>query len=227
MGKIIDLTGQKFDKLLVKQFHGISLSNRQATWLCQCACGREVIRNSTCLRNKSITKNCGKPGCGNTYFEENGHLVGLTFKGERYLLDKEDYSKICNLTWIRDLARGYIYARKTHSKTAIYMHHLIIEAPNGCIDHINLDKSDNRKDNLRICTIQQNSFNRGKHKGKRLSIYKGVTQNAKRNKYIAQIRKEGKIYRLGYFETEEEAAFAYNKAAIEMFGEFAKLNDIE
>ena len=226
MGKIIDLTGKRFGKLLVKQFYGTSSSNRQAMWLCQCDCGREIIRNSTCLRNKSITKSCGMPGCNNVYFEENGHIVGLTSKGERYLLDKENYSTICNFTWIRDIARGYIYARKTHSKRAIYMHHLIINAPIGRIDHKNLNKADNRKDNLRICTVQQNSFNRRKNLGKHLSIYKGVTQNSKRNKYIAQIRKDDRIYRLGRYDNEIEAALAYNKAAIEFFGEFAKLNDI-
>jgi hypothetical protein len=88
------------------------------------------------------------------------------------------------------------------------------------VDHENRDKSDNRRHNLRLATHHQNSANqdrKGKTKG---VIFTKKTPNSS-GRWRARIRYHGKLIHLGYHATEAEAAAAYNRAAIELFGEFA------
>jgi hypothetical protein len=94
--------------------------------------------------------------------------------------------------------------------------------PKGFVDHKNGNSLDNRKENLRLCTIQQNSFNRKPKNGKLKVFY----LNKSSNKYSAQIGFNNKKIYLGQFKSKEEAAKAYNEAAIKYFGEFACLNKI-
>lgn len=101
------------------------------------------------------------------------------------------------------------------------MHRLILDAPKGMqVDHINGNGLNNRRENIRLCTHEQNSYNQQKPYGS--SKYKGVCR--KRGKWDAQIRASGKIIWLGSFATEDEAANAYDEAALKHFGEFAFTN---
>ena len=90
-------------------------------------------------------------------------------------------------------------------------------------DHINHNGLDNRKQNLRNCTITQNNANSRSARGAS-SKYKGVSRNKKRKKWAAYIKKGKKQTRIGFFEDETEAAIAYDKAAKKYHGEFANLN---
>lgn len=92
------------------------------------------------------------------------------------------------------------------------------------IDHINNDRLDNRIENLRECTNQQNGFNSNRGRGK--SRYKGVAWSKGSRKWRAYINNHYKQLHLGLFTCEHEAAKAYNKKARELYGEFAKLNEI-
>lgn len=91
------------------------------------------------------------------------------------------------------------------------------------IDHINRNRSDNRIANLRIVERQANNFNRGVRSDNRSGI-KGVRLRSDTNRWAARIRKDGKFICLGCFDTKEQAQVAYDKAAVELFGELAATN---
>jgi hypothetical protein len=103
--------------------------------------------------------------------------------------------------------------------------------PENQIDHTNGIKNDNRISNLRQATSAENNVNKSKqklYKGQPCSSqYKGVYWDRGGKKWRVGIRVNRRLILLGYLDNEEEAALAYNKAALEYFGEFAKINIIE
>ena len=112
----------------------------------------------------------------------------------------------------------YLCRRDRKTRKRVWLHQEVAgyEKP----DHINGDQFDNHRSNVRPATYSQNAMNmRVKKDG-----YKGVSSN--RGKFRARITKDYKIYELGTFSNAEDAALAYNKAATEMFGEFACLNEV-
>jgi len=111
-------------------------------------------------------------------------------------------------------------------KTSELLHRRILNAPSGIqVDHRNGDTLDFRRDNLRLCSQYQNQANRGKPVTN-TSGYKGVTWAKRENKWHSQITVNGKCRSLGYYKTAREAAIAYNEAASNSLGEFARLNDL-
>lgn len=106
---------------------------------------------------------------------------------------------------------------------------VIMGFPSGMVvDHINHNRLDNRRANLRVCTSQQNACNNSGRKNKRHTKYKGVyyLEKAPNCKWLAYTRCKGKRINFGQFRTEQEAAIAYNVGAQSLFGEFACLNDV-
>ena len=105
------------------------------------------------------------------------------------------------------------------------LHRLIMGLTDPSIqcDHKNNDGLDNREQNLRVASNSQNCANCKKQEG-RSSKYKGVYWRANRNHWVAQVVCDGKRYHLKCHKDEEAAARAYDKKALEVFGEFAKLN---
>lgn len=94
------------------------------------------------------------------------------------------------------------------------------------VDHINGNKLDNRKENLRFVTPQQNVHNKRKTIQDTSSKYKGVSWNKRRKGWLAYIMVNGKREVIGLFSNEESAANAYNHYAKKYFGEYARLNDV-
>lgn len=91
------------------------------------------------------------------------------------------------------------------------------------LDHKNRDKLDNRRSNLRFCTLSENKANSVIPKNSTTG-FKGVTFHAKLGKFQAQIMKNGKTFYLGLFNDAEEAASAYKSRARELFGEFSRVS---
>lgn len=154
-------------------------------------------------------------------------IIPLT-QGKAALIDKEDYPKLAGYHWICHCgyARAAEYDPKTKNNKTVHMSHLILPCPPGLeVDHINRDKLDNRKVNLRLVTRSQNCANRGSFKNSK-SKYKGVRWNKKMGLWEAAIRKDGVITTIGAFDDEIAAASAYNEYARKMWGEYAVLNDI-
>lgn len=96
--------------------------------------------------------------------------------------------------------------------------------PDKELDHINNCTTDNRIENLRLCTSSENNGNRGSCKNVS-SVYKGV-HLSKNKKWKASIKYNGKIKHLGTFEKEIDAAMAYNTEALKLWGKFANINNI-
>lgn len=148
-------------------------------------------------------------------------------RGKVALVDKSDYKYLSQWKWFCD-AQGYASRNEKidGKRTKVRMHRVIAKTPEGmCTDHINGNRLDNRKINLRVVNKSQNGMNRNCN-FKTVTGYKGVTRRADTGKYRAYITKEGKRIWLGQFNTAYEAAQSYNNAAIEMFGEYSKLNVI-
>jgi len=152
-----------------------------------------------------------------------------TNKGEIILVDDEDFYKVNKYTWFIN-AQGYPQSRLPRKESLdrtqkqVKLHRLLLDLTDPLIqvDHKNMNKLDNRRSNLRVCTNSENQANIKVHKRNKTG-YKGVRYQS--NRYEAYIWKNKPIY-LGRFDTVEEAALAYNKKALELFGEFARLNDI-
>lgn len=149
------------------------------------------------------------------------------------LVDDEDFDRVNQFSWHHDAGRAFRNVVKTTNKIVSRktqkMHRFILELsdPQIKVDHKNRNALDNRKENLRIATTSQNNANKEKYLGDCSSKYKGVYYSKDRNKWMAYIRIDGKMKNLGRFSLEEDAALAYNRAALEAFGEFAVLNQLD
>jgi len=156
--------------------------------------------------------------------------------GEIALVDNEDYDVVMKYRWrTTKNKRGTTYATTTiwvkekKSQTQLSMHKKIMGTPPRkglMVDHKNRKTLDNRRCNLRWVTPTQNSFNSEKRTTNRHSKYKGVTFYPKRNKWKSSIMAYGKATFVGHFDSEIEAALAWNEKAKELHGEFAVLNII-
>lgn len=151
--------------------------------------------------------------------------IALT-QGNHALVDDEDYPELNKYKWFYN--NGYAARRNGGTRFITktqYMHRFITTAPNGMeVDHINGNKLDNRKDNLRICSKSENQYNRNKNRGKYSSKYKGVSWRSKTQRWIVTFKSKGKTVYLGSFKNETDAALAYDQEVKNFHGEFAKLN---
>lgn len=148
-------------------------------------------------------------------------------KGYSTIVDDDDFEWLNQYSWYADRCDNnyYVSARINGKKTR--MHRFILSAPIGIlVDHINTNTLDNRRSNLRLATKSQNDMNRRKQHNKS-SIYKGVRLIKKNKHWSAQIKLNGQVQHLGTYTDEVAAAQAYNNAAINLFGEYARLNEID
>ena len=152
-------------------------------------------------------------------------LYGKKAAGRVALVDDEDYELVMQHRWnlVENTTPGQRsgpYARASWSRSpAVFMHQLIADFPKP--DHADGDGLNNQRSNLRPATASQNQINR-RTWGR--SAYRGVCWYKRSSKWNASIQYERKSRNLGYFATEEDAARAYDAAARELHGSFARLN---
>jgi len=149
-------------------------------------------------------------------------------QGKFAKVDPDDYICLSQFRWHCKTNPNATSAVRSTTSAAkqkrIYMHRLIADTPPHLVcDHINHNGLDNRKANLRNCTLTQNNANSRPAKNSS-SKYKGVSFNKTRKKFAAYIKKNGKQKHLGHFTNEIEAAKAYDQAAKKYHGRFALLN---
>lgn len=136
------------------------------------------------------------------------------------IVDDADFEWLSQWRWYYFTKK---YAARNQGKQKIYMHKLILGITTGREgDHINRNKLDNRRENLRPCTRQQNQCNATYPN--LTSRYRGVTWNKRIRKWQAQIQSHLKNHYLGVFQNESDAARAYDNAAKALHGQFASLN---
>lgn len=152
--------------------------------------------------------------------------------GHVVLIDDEDLCIIKRRTWrvLKSWDKLYIRSQTTtydktktnnHKTISFQLHREIAKAPPGMeVDHINGNIFDNRKANLRICTHQQNNWNKPTRRDSKTGL-KGVNFDEARGKYQARIKINGKQLFLGRFSSAIEAHEAYKAKALELFGEYA------
>jgi hypothetical protein len=149
-------------------------------------------------------------------------------KGKVAIVDDEDYEKLSKYKWHAmngKYAARSVWNGETKKKTMILMHREICGNPEGLdVDHIDMNTFDNRKQNLRAVTHQHNCFNRPGMEGH--SKYKGVNK-IWNGTWAARISVGGKGINLGTYQTEEDAAKAYNVGAVQIIGETAMLNEVD
>lgn len=150
-------------------------------------------------------------------------LLGIWGKGKIALIDDCD-SKFAKFKWYVTRQGYVIRYHNYHGRTRLHNELLGISSRITLIDHINRNKLDNRRENLRICNKAQNTINSPANKNN-TSGYKGVTFCKKNGKWKAQLKVNYKNLNLGYRLTKIEAAKLYNEKAKEYFGEFAYMND--
>jgi hypothetical protein len=163
---------------------------------------------------------------------KNGVVNLETTKGIIAVFDSIDID-LAEKNWYSQ--NGYVI-RKDKQRNYVYMHQVILERMLGRSlngneepDHINGNRSDNRRDNLRLLSHSENCFNimkpeKNESSRKSTSMYKGVNFYASRGRYRARITIRGVTINIGYFDNERDAAIAYDKDAIFHFREKAKLN---
>lgn len=148
----------------------------------------------------------------------------ILLKGERFaLVDNEDFERLNQFNWSY-FNTGYV-ARCVKGKPS-YIHREIMNPLKGfVVDHINRNKLDNRKENLRICTRKQNSQNSKLLFTTNKTGFRGVVLH-KSGKWRARISVDNKTKNIGYFKNKIDAAKAYNNAAKMYHGKFASLNPV-
>ena len=193
----------------------VTKRGKEKMFLCKCDCGNLLEVRLRCLTSGQ-TQSCGclcreissiRNKKYNIY-ETDGEVTKVfDDKGNFTLIDTEDLDKVEH-NYYSLHTKGYF----VDNYNGVKLHHLITNCPdNMVVDHINHDKTDNRKCNLRVCTVQQNNMN---------NLCKGYSFHNTIGKWASYINFNGERKHLGYFETEKEAKNARELGELKYFGDF-------
>lgn len=200
-------------------------------WVCKCDCGaiKSIVagsllngRTQACGGHKEAWNKGVHMSETPTYKLFDSCVVGVLQSGVKFIFDLDDYNTISKYTWFLT-PNGYL---KTGADigTHRFIHRLIMNVcDDEYVDHINGDKLDNRKCNLRICCNAQNSINCQRKTG----VMRGVTFSKKSNKWLAYIVIDGQQKSLGYYINKNDAIDARQKAEEIIYGQYTYLRSQE
>lgn len=147
--------------------------------------------------------------------------------GGTTFVDACDWERLLKFSWSKN-GSGHVYRQGlTNGKHwNVFMHRVVNKTPKGCFtDHINGNKLDNRRCNLRNATKAQNSTNQPKRNMKTISVFKGVCIHRLSGLWRARVN-DGGYEKTTYHKTQRLAALDYNRMAVERFGKYAWLNAV-
>lgn len=153
-------------------------------------------------------------------------MIPLT-QGKFAIVDDADYEKVRGFRWYAQKAGRSFYAQRNvlladGKRALLLLHRFLTNCPPELeVNHINGDGLDNGRENLQVCTHQQNQFAYRRKKKSASSEYRGVNWYPRTKRWVARIRHNDTVIHLGYFGSEEAAARAYDSVAKKLFGEFA------
>jgi len=149
------------------------------------------------------------------------HVELFDSKGRSFVVDYGDLARTLERYW--GVAHSIPYVRSQFPEQVL-LHVFLLDSPSTFIDHVNRQRWDNRRANLRLVTKTQNNMNKERNKTNK-SGYKGVAYRPRMRKpYHAVIGHEYKQIHIGVFDSAEEAARAYDTKARELYGEYAYQN---
>lgn len=213
--RLIDLAGHQFGDLTA--LSKAESSKGHTRWKCRCRCGNVVIVDSGNLRS-GHTQSCSH--CERYHFIDEDTVRCDLPNGDYFLIDATDYPEVSEHRWSLD-EQGYMHT--TIQGKHIKLHCYLLASKGSTVDHINGNRNDDRRSNLRICSTMGNSRNQ-RLRFTNTTGYKGVSYDQRRKKYVASITANYKTKFLGYFSDPIEAAMKYDQAACLLFGEYARPN---
>ena len=200
---------------------------RRARWDCLCECGNHTYVTSNDLR-KGNTNSCGcsrweffreSAKKGNQYIDYGDYYTGFDAKGETFLIDKEDYEKVSEITWNVEIRKdGYkrVSGHLPRGKRILLHQYLMSDFLQ--IDHADRDGTNNRRCNLREATPLENSRNKGLASSNKSGV---IGVNTRNGKWYAHITVEGNELWLGTHVDKTDAVRERLLAEHQYFGEFA------
>lgn len=225
--KFIDMTGQKFGRLLVLEQNGKD-GRGEFLWKCLCDCGKIVsVRGNQIRSGKSVSCGCYNRELVVAFskryieFDISGDCgVGITRNGIKFYFDLDDFEKIKNLCWHTNYY-GYVTAHNPSTNKPTLLHRYLLNCKDDeIIDHIDRNKLNNRRKNLRITSQSKNIFNSPIRSNNTTGITGVVIEFvAGKKMYRAQISKNYQNINLGRYEMIEDAIEARRNAEIKYFGE--------
>ena len=222
-----DLTGQRFGRLVALHVDEELSYPKHIFWYCKCDCGNHVsiaraqltsgkTQSCGCLQ-KEYAKTCPTMimKTENKYIEHENYMECILSNGQSTYFDKNDYDIIKKYSWFGNA--GYAYTIIDDDKI-VPMHYVLFN--DYFYDHVDRDKLNNRRNNLRKCNYSQNNQNHTKRKDNTSGIT-GVTFHKRSSSWEARINVGNKRITLYHGDSFEEATIARLQAEKKYYGEFA------
>jgi len=223
LGVFIDLTNQKFGKLTALSYER---NNNKTYWICQCNCVHKYITKvrADLLKNGDV-QSCGR--ClENTYEFEENYVKVKTYNNKKedvFFIDLEELNEVKKYIWYIN-ENGYVWGYINGEN--ILLHRFIMgkyfDIVDKEIDHMFQKTKDNRKVNLRICSSQENSWNKKYQENE--TGFKGVSKDKRQGNYRAVINYNDNKIELGTYKNLKDAIIVRVQAEDKYYKEFRSID---